>query len=136
MITKIKLLLMALPLLGVLGLTGSAAALSSGGLPTHVTASFQGQACSGISQLGGTGCGGGADTEISHLMDTALNLLSLAAGFIAIVMIIVSGMRFITANGESSSIASARSSLIYALVGIVIAAIAQILVHFVIGKVL
>ena len=46
-------------------------------------------------------------------------------------MVIVSGLKYITASGDSSSISSAKNTLIYALVGLAIAALAQIMVHFV-----
>ena len=93
-----------------------------------------GQACAGLNQLGGSGCGKGANGTVSHLMAVALNILSLIAGFIAVIMVILSGIKFMTANGDASQISSARQSLIYALAGIIIVAMAQILVHFVIGK--
>jgi hypothetical protein len=136
MIRKITTTVFMLPLLMSLGMIAPAAAMQSGGVsPMHVTASFQGDACNGIGQLGGTGCGGNPGSSLTNLMTTVINLLSLIAGFIAVIMVIVSAIRFMTANGEASGIASARSALIYALIGVVVAAIAQILVHFVIGKV-
>ncbi len=92
------------------------------------------EACQGIQQLGGTGCGPAATNSVSNLMKRALELLSLIAGFIVVVMVILSGIKFVTANGDSQQITSARQSLIYALIGIVIVAFAQVLVHFVIGK--
>ena len=50
-------------------------------------------------------------------------------------MVVVGGLKYITANGSSGALASARNTVIYALVGLVIVAIAQVLVHFVIRKV-
>ena len=106
-------------------------------VPSHqmVADTFQGDACSGISQLGGTGCNGGASGTVSNLLATVINILSLVAGIAAVIMIIIAGLRFITANGDSSGISSARSALIYALVGLIIVAMAQIIVHFVLGRV-
>jgi Type IV secretion system pilin len=135
---KIKTILLTLTLVGGLNIVLPAVAGASPNYPAapkSVAASFQSDACNGISQLGGTGCGGNSTSGVSKLLSTTLNLLSLAAGFIAVVMIIISGIKFMTANGDSSGIASARSALIYALVGVIVAAMAQFLVHFVIGKV-
>jgi hypothetical protein len=139
MIKRAKLLLLLLSFLGVVGITTTAAGQSVSALPlaltpVHVASDFQGDACNGISQLGGSTCSSSSGS-ISNLMRTVINLLSLIVGFVAIVMVIISGFRFITANGDSSSIASARSALIYALVGLVVAAMAQYIVHFVLGKV-
>jgi ABC-type Fe3+-siderophore transport system permease subunit len=52
-------------------------------------------------------------------------------GGLSISMIVVSGLRFITSGGDSNKVSSAKSALIYALVGIAVAALAQALVHLV-----
>ena len=49
-------------------------------------------------------------------------------------MVIVGGMKYITANGDSGAFASARTTIIYALIGIAIVALAQVLVHFVFNE--
>jgi hypothetical protein len=94
-------------------------------------------AVSGINQLDGTsGCSTAAgSSSVSTIMSTVINILSIVVGFAAVVMIVVAGLRFITAGGDSNGIAAARSSIIYALVGLIIVAIAQVLVHFVLNKV-
>lgn len=90
--------------------------------------------CSGIGVASGS-CSSGGNSTIDTVLSNVLNLLSLIAGFAGVVMIIISGIRFITAQGDSSGVASARSALTYALVGLVIAALAQVIVHFVLGKI-
>lgn len=106
-------------------------------VPSAVAASaFQQDACSGISQVGsGQGCNTGSDTKISGAIKTAINLLSLVVGVAAVIAIIINGLRFITAQGDASSVASARMGLIYAIVGLAVAALAQFIVHYVLGKV-
>jgi hypothetical protein len=96
--------------------------------------SAQSEICSGLGQAGGN-CGGGQGTALNHTLSFALSTLSLVAGVAAVIMIIVAGLKFITAQGDASTVASARSSLIYSLVGLVIVALAQVIVHFVLGKV-
>ena len=48
-------------------------------------------------------------------------------------MIVYSGYNYITSGGDSGKVSSAKTTLIYALVGLLIAALAQIIVHFVIN---
>jgi hypothetical protein len=95
--------------------------------------SAQSEICSGLGQAGG-GCGG-SGTQINHTLNFAVNTLSLVAGVAAVIMIIISGLKFITANGDAGNVASARTTLIYALVGLVVVALAQFIVHFVLGRV-
>jgi Type IV secretion system pilin len=109
------------PLLG----TGLAAAASA--------TSAKGEVCQGLGEASGN-CTAGQNSELNTAMTNALNVLSVIAGFTAIVMIIISGIRFMTAAGDPSGIASARTSLIYALVGLVVVAMAQFIVHFVLGR--
>jgi hypothetical protein len=47
----------------------------------------------------------------------------------------VSGFRFLTAGGDSNAAASARSGLIYSLIGVAVVASAQLIVIFVLDKV-
>ncbi len=86
-------------------------------------------ACSGVSQLSGTSnCGSGAGVD--DVVHTAINILSIIVGIVAVVMIIVSGLKYITSGGEANKVGSAKTTLIYALIGLAIAVIAQALVHF------
>lgn len=90
------------------------------------------QVCEGISgQVGGTCGDGGAD--IQNIIAVVLNILSWIAGIAAVIMIILAGLKYITSSGDSSSISSAKSSLIYALVGLVIVALSQAIVFFILG---
>ena len=50
-------------------------------------------------------------------------------------MIIVSAFKYITSGGDSNKVASAKSSLIYAIIGLVIVGLAQFIVNFVIEAV-
>lgn len=78
-----------------------------------------------------TTAGGG--TQIDSVLKTVVRLLGFVAGFLAVVMIIVSGIKYTTSGGDSSKIASAKTALIYAIVGIVIVALSQVIVRFVLS---
>ncbi len=95
-------------------------------------------ACSGINQLDGTtgsNCSTAGSKGINNVVSAVINILSVIVGFVAVIMLIVAGLRYITANGDSNAAASARSGIVYALIGLVIVASAQILVHFVLKNV-
>lgn len=104
------------------------------GYPAAQFADFKSDACNGVGQLGNGGCGTGSGNQLSNDLKTVVELLSIVAGVAAVIMVIISGIKFITAQGDPSGISSARSSLLYALVGLVIVAAAQAIVHFVLGK--
>jgi hypothetical protein len=47
-------------------------------------------------------------------------------------MIVLSGFKYITSGGDANKVSSAKSSLVYAIIGLVIVVLAQVIVHFVI----
>lgn len=92
-------------------------------------------ACSGLNQVdGGTAqdCStlSGGSEGITRIASAIVEILSLIVGVLAVIMIIIAGFKFITAGGDSGRVSSAKSTLIYALVGLAIAALAQFLVNF------
>jgi uncharacterized membrane protein YuzA (DUF378 family) len=83
--------------------------------------------------LVGTGATGNDcnDNGVDQILNTAVTILSLVVGAAAVIMIIVSGFKYITSGGDSGKVGSAKNTLIYAVIGLAVAALAQLLVHFV-----
>jgi hypothetical protein len=94
------------------------------------------QACQGANLSNDTNCHTAESTsKIESAISFIVNLLTIIVGIVAVIIIIVNGLKFITSNGDSNSISSARQGIIYALVGLVIAALAQVIVRFVLSQV-
>lgn len=88
--------------------------------------------CGACNAAGSTTCN--PSTSSQSLSDTVakiINILSVVAGALAVVMIIIGGFRYITSAGSAEGTKAARQTIIYAIVGLVIVALAQIIVHFV-----
>lgn len=69
--------------------------------------------------------------------DTLSKILTLAfitIGAVAVLIIVIAGLQYITARSSPERVASARNKIIYALVGLIIAASASAIVNFVIGR--
>lgn len=88
------------------------------------------EACKAI---GGGGCDNGGD-EVSRVIKVAINVLSAIGAVIAIITVIIGGMRYITSGGDSNNVSSAKNTIIYALVGLIIIAFAQVIVQFVLER--
>jgi uncharacterized membrane protein len=71
---------------------------------------------------------------VSTLLRRIINIFSWIVGVIAVIMIIVGGLKYITSGGDSSNVSSAKNTILYALVGLVIVALAQFIVRFVLGQ--
>ena len=77
---------------------------------------------------------GDATTKVNNAVSLALNLFSAVVGIIAVVMIIVGGVKYITSGGDSGNVASAKNTILYAIIGLVVVALAQIIVRFVLAR--
>jgi hypothetical protein len=64
-----------------------------------------------------------------------VNILTVIVGITAVIMIIIAGFRFVISGGESANVAGAKNTIIYVIVGIVVVALAQVIVHFVLYRV-
>jgi len=96
------------------------------------------EACAGTRLSGSTAgadCAADDQNQLGETIRKGINFLSIVIGIIAVIMIIIGGFRFIVSNGDSGKITSARNTIIYALVGLILAALAQIIVKFVLTKV-
>jgi hypothetical protein len=67
---------------------------------------------------------------------TIVNIISFIAGIVAVILIVLSGIRFMLSGGDSQGAASARNMLIYAIVGLAIVALSQAIVHFVLNAII
>ena len=90
--------------------------------------------CKGVNVSSGSCDGSEAGTKISDIVKVVINTLSVIVGIIAVIMIIVSGLKYINSGGEAAKINSAKESLIYAIVGIIVVSLAQFIARFVIAK--
>ena len=78
-----------------------------------------------------TGVGAGS---IQNLGRKIVNIFSVVVGAIAVIMIIFGGFRYITSGGDTNRVGAAKNTLIYAIVGLIIVALAQLIVHFILNQ--
>ncbi|HEU5005092.1 MAG TPA: pilin [Candidatus Saccharimonadales bacterium] len=128
MITKIKTLIIA-----VLALLPISLAVN----PSFVYAdAVQDSIQSGVNQAAGQkGAPSDPGNTIANTIKTILNVLSAVAGVAAVIMIVIAGFRLVAGAGSEGSVKAAKSGIIYAMIGLLIVAMAQIIVHFVIANV-
>jgi hypothetical protein len=75
-----------------------------------------------------------ATSRINQVIHTIVNLLSALVGVVAVIMIIVGGFRYITSGGNDTSVTSAKNTILYAIIGLVVVALAQLIVRFTLSK--
>lgn len=60
-----------------------------------------------------------------------LNIVFVAAGVLAVVFIIIGGVKYILSGGDASGIKSAKETITYAIIGLIITLLAFGIVNFV-----
>lgn len=71
---------------------------------------------------------------VGGTFSTITNVLLFIIGAVAVIMIVIGGMRYVLSGGDSSQITAAKNTILYAIIGIVVAILAYAAVNFVIGS--
>lgn len=133
MIKKIKLTLAALFAFSVFAVPALALSSHVSAAPTEIQQGL----CSGADlKFGGDKtCGGGAANEksLNDLIAKIINIVSVIVGIVAVIMIIYGGFKYITSGGDSGNVTGAKNTILYAIVGLIIVALAQFIVKFVLN---
>jgi len=94
----------------------------------------KGSVCEGLNiSATKTNCDTKSTKKIDSTITNAINLLSAIIGIAAVIMIIVAGFKYITSGGDSNSVSSAKNTLMYAIIGLIVVAFAQTVVKFAIS---
>lgn len=70
------------------------------------------------------------------ILTRVARILLTVVAIIAVIMIIISGLRYVMVSGDPSNVTAAKNTLIYAVVGLVLALAAHALIVFVVNDVL
>lgn len=68
-------------------------------------------------------------------IEVALQIVFALAGVVAVIVIILAGINYILSAGDPQKTAKAKDTILYALIGLAVALLANIIVTFVIGRV-
>jgi len=80
----------------------------------------------------------GADASDSSFLDFVtefVDILLIGIGVIAVIMIIIGGLKYVTSTGDPAKTNSARNTIIYALVGLVVAVVSRLIILFVLDRI-
>ena len=88
----------------------------------------------GVSSAQGAGVDNvAADPE--SLVKQFVNIFLFAVGALSVIMLIWGGIRYTTSAGDSNKVTAAKNTVLYAIVGLVVAILAYAIVNMVIGKI-
>jgi hypothetical protein len=104
-------------------------------VPSVTFAQNSTKVCEGVT-LTGAGCDDQASqVAVEGIVTVIINILSLIVGVVSVIMIIVGGFNYVLSGGDSTKVGNAKNTILYAIVGLVIVALAQAIVVFVLNNV-
>jgi hypothetical protein len=74
------------------------------------------------------------EDPVPKILRRVTRIIAFITGAAAVLLVIVGGLRYVTANGNAENISSAKRTIIGALIGLVVIVLGQALIVFVIGK--
>lgn len=85
-------------------------------------------------------CNNSADSAVckskgdnaTSIVQSLINMLLYLLGAVAVIMIVVGGIRYATSGGDAAGIRAAKDTILYSVVGLVVAIMAYTIVNFVI----
>lgn len=76
---------------------------------------------------------GNVEKDLGARIQDIVNVLLFVLGAIAVIVIVISGIKYATSDGDSGKVTSAKNTILYAVVGLVVAILAYAIVNFVLG---
>lgn len=100
--------------------------------PSYAQATPADKALEGWRQAGGDTAG---DTNLSVRVKDVVNIILYVLGVVAVIMIIIGGFRYVVSGGDSSAVTGAKNTILYAVIGLIVAILAYAIVNFVIKSI-
>jgi hypothetical protein len=70
----------------------------------------------------------------SGIFRTITNVLLFILGAVSVIMIIIGGLRYVISGGNATAVTAAKNTILYAIVGVIVALLAYAIVNFVLGS--
>ncbi len=99
----------------------------------HLMADATSAISSGLTQACGSVCN--TKTDLPHTFGLIADVLVYLVGSISVIMIIVGGLRYVLSNGDPKATGSAKDTILYAAIGVVVAIVSWAIVNFVINSI-
>lgn len=95
-----------------------------------------GGAISGIDSARGTGVPTNLVDGDGSIVSRVINIFLYIVGVVSVIMLIYGGFRYVISGGQKEAITSAKNTILYAIVGLLIAIFAYAIIRFVLGAAL
>lgn len=84
---------------------------------------------------GTTNLSQGHNNDLMAVVNTIINVALGVIGLVAVVMIILGGVQYTTSSGDAAKVKKAKDTILYGIIGLVVALLAFAIVNFVLGNI-
>jgi len=109
---------------GVALVTAPVSALGEGGAPA------------GINAARGDNTPSNLVNGDSSIVRRAINIMLFGVGVLSVVMLIFGGFRYVISGGKKESVTNAKNTILYAIIGLLVAVFAYAIINFILGAAL
>ena len=88
------------------------------------------------SGMNATSAGTSTPTNANVVIKNVTNTMFFIIGAVSVIMLIYGGIRYTTSGGNANSVTAAKNTIMYSIVGLVIAILAFAVVQFVVNQVM
>ena len=71
------------------------------------------------------------ETIVKNVVNTAMTVLAV----VSVIMLIYGGYNYTTSGGDASKVTKAKNTILYAVIGLIIALLALAIVNFILGEI-
>ncbi|NCU37968.1 hypothetical protein EOL96_02825 [Candidatus Saccharibacteria bacterium] len=76
----------------------------------------------------------GGNTDLTTIIATIVNTLLFILGAVAVIMIVIGGIKYTTSNGDQTAVTSAKNTILYSVIGLIVALLAYAIVNFIVTQ--
>lgn len=100
---------------------------------TSTYAQFGGGVSGGVDSTHGAGMPTNLVEGDASIVNNIINIMLYAVGVLSVIMLIFGGFRYVVSGGQKEKVTDAKNTLLYAIVGLLIAIFANAIIQFVLG---
>ena len=88
------------------------------------------------SGMNATSAGTSTPTDANVVIKNVTNIMFFIIGAVSVIMLIYGGIRYTTSGGNTNSVTAAKNTIMYSIIGLVVAILAFAVVQFVVTQVM
>jgi len=75
-----------------------------------------------------------AKKDLGSWMKDIVNVLLFVIGAISVIMVVIGGLRYVTSGGDANQTKAAKDTILYSVIGLIVAILAYAIINFVVNN--